>query len=755
MKNIIRGIWGFFLFVMLTTPLLFYLIKIDFGGWFGGLPGLEKFENLKENQASLLYSEDKVVLGKYFRENRTPVKYDELSEMLINTLLSTEDTRFYNHSGIDLQAIIRVVSNTFILRYSGGGSTVTMQLAENLFETEKENQGSLYKIKFLGRVITKFKEWIIAIRLEKNYTKEEVLTMYFNTLAFGGNAYGIQSAAKTFFNKLPAELNYQESAVLVGLINAPTRYSPVANPERSLVKRNEILYNLYQNEHISLQEYDSLKTLPIELKYRVDNHNEGLATYFRTVVRNYLLSWCAEKGYDLFQDGLKIYTTINSRMQEHAEESVTEHMAMLQKRFINHLQGRKPWINDEGKEIEGFIEEQIKKIESYSLLKQQYGEDSKKMRMHLYKKKRMKVFDWEDKNFEKDTIMSLVDSLIYYKHFLQAGFMAMDPHEGFIKAWVGGINHKYFKFDHVIQGKRQPGSTIKPFVYTAVIDNGYSPCFEVVDAPVTFHMPYQNPSTWTPKNSGTRDNPDGHPSGKKMTLRQAMARSVNSITAFWMKKLTPETVVEYIQRLGVKSPLLPVPSLCLGSGGDVSLYEMVGAYSTYVNLGTWIEPIFITRIEDEHGNVIEEFVPKKVEAISEATAYSMLYMLRGATEEAGGTALGISPELRIQNHIGGKTGTTQNASDGWFIGVTKNVVAGAWVGGDDRSIHFREWTLGQGGKTALPIWNLFMTKIYSDEELGFIKGSFNKPTSEYREWSCPRKVSNDDEFTEEEEDEIF
>lgn len=748
------SLWVMLLLAVIGVPVLFNMIGNNAFGWFGELPGLERLENPEEEHASLLFSADNVLLGKYFRENRTPATYDELSKELIETLLVTEDIRFYQHSGIDLKSLLRAVVGKLTFNFAGGGSTITMQLAENLYRTEKENKGKLHSVAGLGPLVTKFKEWVIAVQLEKNYTKEEILAMYLNTVPFGSNAFGIKAAAKTFFNKDPKNINYQEAALLVGLINAPTRYSPVLNPEASMRKRNEVLYNLRKYDRISQVAYDTLKTTDFGLQYKVDSHNEGLATYFRTVIRNFLLNWTKERGIDLFEDGLKIYTTIDSRMQAYAEQAMAEHMDTLQRTFIAHLEGREPWIHEDGTVMTDFIENTIKRTGYYKSLVKQYGEGSDSVNIMLNLPRPMKVFSWDG---EIDTVMSAVDSLKYYKHFLQAGFMAMDPHSGHIKAWVGGINHKYFQFDHVKQGKRQPGSTFKPFVYAAVIDNGYTPCFQVPDVPVTFNLPGQNPPTWTPPNSSGP--PTG--TGQTMTIRQAMARSVNTITAYWMKKLGPRTVVDYAHRLGIESHLEAVPSLCLGAGGEVSLYEMVGAYSTFVNQGVWTEPIYITRIEDENGKVIQEFVPKTREALNEETAYVMLHMLKGFVEETGTAGGRIAPEVRVGNDVGAKTGTTNNASDGWFMGATKDLVAGAWVGGDDRSIHFRNWAAGQGSRTALPIWNKFMIKVYTDPDLGYTKGEFPKPANGISiELDCSRYQDQDSDtldfdINEVTEDDIF
>ena len=715
----IRILWILFTTAILAIPTLFYCIKTDAGGLFGGLPSLKSLENPDPDLSSILYSADGKVLGRYFRFNRTPVNYQDLSPELINTLLVTEDIRFFDHSGIDLRGLGRVLVYSILLQQdAGGGSTITQQLAKILFRTRSElNDGLLSSVPILNIVIVKLKEWIVAVQLESSYTKEEILAMYLNIAEFGSNTYGIKSAASTFFNKLPSELNYSESALLVGMVNAPTRYSPILNPENALNKRTEVLYNLRKYGEISEANFDSLSSRPLDLQYRVENQNIGLATYFRTVARNYLVSWAKENRYDLFNDGLRIYTTLDSRMQGYAENAVRDHMDTLQQIFDSHLEGDKPWIDDEGYEIEDFLENAVKRTDYYKYLVRKFGEEHDSIEIKLNQPKPMTVFSWEG---DIDTLFSSYDSLAYYKQFLQAGFMAMNPHTGEIKTWVGGIDHKHFKYDHVFYGKRQPGSTFKPVVYSTAIADGFSPCHPVDDVAISFKRPGDE-EAWFPQNS------NGKYTGDRMTLRQAMARSVNSITAWLIKKMTPQRVVSQARLLGFESRLQAVPALCLGAGGDVSLYEMVGAYSTFVNKGTFIKPIFITRIEDKNGSVIEEFVPEKIEALNEQTAYLMVHMLKGGVEEIGGTAGRLDWTLKENNEIGGKTGTTQNASDGWFMGITKDLVAGAWVGGDDRSIHFKNWAMGQGARTALPIYNQFMLEVYDDPLLFYEKGPFPKP----------------------------
>ncbi|MFM2251515.1 MAG: hypothetical protein RLZZ358_2445 [Bacteroidota bacterium] len=714
-----KGFFGGLVFFILFV----WLVSINFLGLFGTLPDFKALENPDSQLASELFAADGVLLGTFARENRSPVTFEELSPNLVQALIATEDERFEEHSGIDLKAMLRVFVKSILLgQDSGGGSTLSQQTAKNLFKTRTDaSSGLLGSIPGLRMLIIKTKEWIVATQLERAYTKNEILTLYLDTSEFGSNAFGIKTAAKTFFNKLPQDLNLQESAVLVGLFKAPTYYSPVFNPENSLRRRNTVLSQMVKNKFLTEPEYDSISQLPIVLDYQVQNQNQGLATYFREIVKADLIKWTKENlksdgtAYDLFGDGLKIYVTIDSRMQRYAEESMKEHMNELQKGFFKEMGTRDPWINESYQVIPNFIENAVKRTEAYRLLQQRYGDQTDSIELKLNEKKKMKIFSWEG---ERDTLMSTMDSMRYYKKFLQTGMMTMDPSTGHIKAWVGGIDHKYFKFDHVKIGKRQPGSTFKPFVYAAAIENGYSPCYSVVDQPVEVNIPGQRP--WSPANA------DGKFSNQRMTIRRAMAQSVNSVTAYMMKKLSPLIVIETARRLGITSDLEEVPSLALGVN-DVSIFEMVGAFGTFVNKGEHITPYYIDRIEDKNGTLIHQFTPKKKPAMSEEHAYLMTYMLRGGFEESAGTSQGVPSSIREGNELGGKTGTTQNGSDGWYMGISKDLVSGIWVGGDDRAIHFRSWASGQGAKTARPIWVKFMAKVYEDERLGYTKGPFPRP----------------------------
>jgi len=720
-SKIIKGIWIAFLSMIILGIIGIFSVRINLFNLFGELPSYESMANpeAENDLSSVLISADGVELGKYYRFNRNQVTFDDLSPKLVQTLLSTEDIRFYEHSGIDPRGLFRALIGKLTFSFRGGGSTITMQLAENIFSTMTENQGLLYKIDFLRPFLIKIKEWIISIQLEKSFTKDEIMAMYFNTIFFGSNSYGINTAAATFFNSTPDSLNYQQSAMLVGMLNAPTKYNPVSNPEVALKKRTEVLYNLYKYDFITRENFDSLKVLPLGVKYTAQDHITGPAPYFRSVIKPELIYWAKERGLDLFESGLRIYTTIDSRLQDYAEQAMTRHMTTLQKLFNAHWNGENPWRDEDGNEIPDFLKTAIKKTERYRNLVAQYGRNSDSVDIVLNTPYHMTVFSWEG---EIDTLMSPMDSIKYYKNFLQSGFMSMDPKTGQIKAWVGGIDFKYFQYDHVRQGRRQPGSTFKPFVYTAAIDQGYSPCYIVEDAPVTFSIPGQIPPTYTPQNF------DRKFTGEKMTLRQGMARSKNAITAFVMKEMTnPETVVKYAKELGVENPLEAVPSLCLGTS-DVSIYELIGAYASFVNKGIYTKPYFITRIEDKNGNVLEVFPPRTREVLSEETAFLMTYMLMGATQEKGGTALGLSSEVRMDNEVGAKTGTTQNGSDGWFIGLTKDLVSGVWTGGDERSIHFKAYSsYAQGARLAMPVWDFYMQSVYADSVLAYKKGPFQRP----------------------------
>ncbi len=697
----------FWALVLLPIVSFVMFIAAISAGWFGALPSFEELENPKSNLASEIITSDQEVLGKYYIENRSNVRYENLSPHLINALKATEDIRFEEHSGVDLRGLFRVIFKTIFLRQesSGGGSTITQQLAKNLFPREK--------ISGTGIVIRKIKEWIIAVRLERNYTKEEILAMYLNTVEFGSNAFGIKSAARTFFNTSPAELSLQDAAVLIGLLKAPTHFSPVSNPDNSIDRRNVVLFQMKKYNYLTQQEFDSLKALPVELDYQVEDHNYGMATHFREVLRGELLKWCKEHTkadgtpYNLYSDGLKIYTTINSHMQRYAEEAMREHLTELQKLFNVHWKGRDPW--ELHKEI---LTDAMKRSDRYIALKEAKASE-KEIKKQFNKKVRMKLFSWKG---DVDTLMTPMDSIKYYKKILQSGFMSMEPHTGFVRAWVGGLDYRYFKYDHVKMGTRQVGSTFKPFLYTVAMQEGYSPCYKVPNVRVTIPLPPpQEP--WSPENA------DGKYGGM-LTLKYALAESVNCVSAFLMKQFGPQAMIDVARKMGITTPIDAVPSICLGTA-DVSLYEMVGAYCTFANKGVWTEPTYVTRIEDKFGNILQEFVPRKVEAISEETAYLMLNVMEGAS--LYGTSVRLRFKYNFTNPIAAKTGTTQNQSDGWFMGLTPELVSGVWTGCEDRSVHCRTLELGQGANTALPEWALFMQKVYADTTLHYSKGGFERP----------------------------
>lgn len=698
-KKFVKRFWQICIGGVLFVVLL--ITSIGFG-LFGELPTFRDLENPKSNLASEVISSDGQVLGSYYIQNRSNAKFKELSPSLINALIATEDVRFYEHSGIDLKGTFAIALYSVIGK-KRGSSTITQQLAKNLFPRKKQ---TIFNIG-----IIKLKEWLTAIKIERNYTKEEIITMYFNTVDFGSNSYGIKTASKTYFNKLPSELKIEEAALLVGILKGTTVYSPIRNPERAKARRNVVLTQMEKYGFITEAELEDATSSELAMKFTSPDHNQGSATYFREYLRLELQNWCKEnkkadgEPYDLYRDGLKVYTTIDSRMQLYAEEAVKEHLTYLQKEFYNHWKGRTPW----GKNTD-IISQSMKRSERYQLMKED-GATDEEIETAFNTPTSMTVFSWAG---DRDTIMSPLDSIKYYKWYLRSSFMSMDPHTGHIKAWVGGPDYQYFKYDQVKTGKRQVGSTFKPLVYTVAMDNGWSPCFEAPNLPIVF----EDFDNWSPKNSDGKD-------GGMMTLRMGLANSVNLITAYMMKQVGPQAVVNVAKKMGITSDIPAYPSICLGTP-DVSLYEMVGAYSTYANKGVWTEPIYITRIEDKNGNVLFEKVPRKVDALSEQTAYLMIYMMKGVIDKGTGLRL-RGPRYRFTNPIAGKTGTTQENSDGWFIGITPDLVSGTWTGAEDRMVHFRSTNLGEGANTALPIWALYMKKVYADPKLKISMGDFEAP----------------------------
>ncbi len=758
LKKLTIAAWVFFVLVVVGLPSYIWAVSSNVNNWFGELPTYSQLENPKQNLTSTLWTSDGVQLGSgYFRDNRNPVTYDELGDNLVNALLAAEDIRFKSHSGIDLESMFRVAYGVLTFNRRGGGSTISQQLAKQLFSTRRRTEESKGKLegknRFLDELIYKTKEWILSVRLERSYTKQEIMAMYYNTVEFGNNAFGIKSAAKTYFNKLPNQLTIPEAAVLAGMQKRVSAFRPETNPEASKWRRNVVMSQMVKYDFLDKEAFDTLSPKDIELDFKRQNQNAGLAQYFREVARIDLRNLCASLGYDLYGDGLKIYTTIDSRMQKYAEEATDSAMYKVQYLFDSLItkEGRDLWIDSKGREIEGFFEENvIPRTPAYRSLLERYGEESDSIDYYMNKPKEMTVFSW---NGEIDTLMSTVDSLKYYKQFLQSGFMASDPNTGAIKAWVGGINYKYFKFDHVRQGKRQPGSLFKPFVYATAVEQGYSPCYTFKDEAVSIDIPFQD-EPWSPQNAESRF------SGEDMTMKSAMANSVNSITARVMDIVKPEKVVNMTKRTGIKSKIPPYYSIALGTE-NASLHELVGAYGTFANKGVHIEPYYISRIEDRFGNVIYNEPPRKSRAISEDVAYVMLNMLQETVKSGSGQRLyyqyGLVDKPQEKNHIGAKTGTTQNASDGWFMGITQNLIAGAWVGGDDRAIHFSSWIDGQGARTAMPIVALFMQKVYADTTIGIQKTFFDRPVQISMEIDCQKfdDILSSSDSTEIYDDEIY
>ncbi len=710
--------------------ILSIILYLTSTGFFGDLPSFEELENPKSNLATEIISSDGVVLGKYFFENRSNVKFEDISPNMVNALIATEDIRFYKHSGIDVRALVRAIKGLVTSQSSGGASTITQQLAKMLF-TKKPASG-------FERIMQKFKEWIIAVKLERQYTKEEILTMYLNKFDFINNAVGIKSAAQIYFNTNPSELSIEESAVLVGMLKNPSFYNPNRRLLKTQERRNVVLSQMKKYNYISSSEFDSISNLPVVLDFKKASHNIGLAPYLREYLRGQIKKWCDNKekpdgsNYNLYTDGLKIYTTIHSKMQQYAEEAVHSHISALQQDFYTHWKGftNAPFPKDfSTSQINAILEQGMKRSERYRKLKNT-SLTQKEIKTIFNQKVPMKVFSWKG---EIDTIMSPMDSIRYYKYFIHSGLMSMDPITGHVKAYVGGINYKHFKYDHVKVGRRQVGSTFKPFLYALALQEGYSPCYEVPNVPVIFEkdkwgLPDKD---WIPKNSDDKFN------GILMNLKFGMANSINTVTAYIMKQFGPHSVLDFAKKMGITSNLDPVPSICLGTF-DLSVYEMVGAYSTFVNKGIWTEPIIVQRIEDKNGILLDDFSPKTSEAMSETTANLMVRMLQGVVDGVynphADTKLGTGVRLRrkyqFENEIGGKTGTTQNNSDGWFMGITPNLVTGVWAGNEDRSVHFRSTFYGQGANMALPIWAEYMQKVYQDSiTLGIFPEKFDIPNS--------------------------
>lgn len=743
-KVIIKLLW-----LICLAPVLLVALWILCTGLFADIPSFSVLEDPKNNLATEVISEDGAVLSTFHIENRSYVQYDELPPCLLDALLATEDVRFYRHSGIDFRSLARVGVKTLLLgrrSSGGGGSTITQQLAKSLFPRDTT------RFTFPGAdkahlVTLKFKEWITAVKLERNYTKEEIVTMYLNTVFFGSNAFGIRTAAFTFFGKHPSQLTTEEAAVLVGMVNKPTRYNPARNYEASLTRRNHVISQMEKYHYIKEAVRDSLMALPITLSYSAQDHNSGLAPYFRDMLRRVMgakepqrsryafaadytadsLRWATdplygwlEKNpkpdgslYNLDVDGLKIYTTINAKMQLYAEQAVEEHLSKaLQPALTKELKYRnvRPFANDTPKAVVDMLMNQaIRWSDRYRSMKAA-GASEAEIKKAFDTPVKMRVFSWEAKatGYGRDTTMTPRDSIVYYKSFLRSAFMAMEPETGHVKAYVGGPNYRYFKYDNASQAKRQVGSTIKPYLYTLAMQEGYSPCDKVVNVPQTFIV---GDTTWTPEST---DKPEYI--GRTVTLKWGLTKSSNNISAYLMKQFGPNAMVQMCRKLGIHSHLDPVVSLCLGPA-DLRLTEMVGAYNTFPSQGVHIEPLFVTRIEDKSGNLLASFIPAKREAISDQTAYLMINLMQGVVNE--GTAARIRSLYMPQGQVAGKTGTTNDQSDGWFMGVIPKLTAGVWVGAEDRQVHFSTLAMGGGSNMALPIWGLFMKRVMADPSLGY------------------------------------
>ncbi len=750
-KKIFIVLWVLSISFVLILLLYFILLA---KGVFGYMPTVEELENPKENLATRIYSGDNQLLGTYFRENRSQVSYDSISPNVIDALIATEDVRFYDHYGIDFKSLPRVFYGIIVGSAKGGGSTISQQLAKMLFPREKMN-----KFQLINR---KFQEWVIATKLESQYTKEEIIQMYLNKFDFLNLAVGIESASRIYFDTVPIGLTKTQAAMLVGMAQNPSMYNPIRFPEKAMERRNVVLSQMYKYDKLTREEYDSLKAEPLGINFRRADHNLGTATYFREFLRLWLTAkepirdnyiderefvedsinwsldpsygWCNKNkkpdgsSYDIYSDGLQLYTTIDSRMQQYAEEAVAEHVgAYLQPEFTKSMKNNKnaPYYSSIPKDTkEECINSAMRRTERWRVMKKAgFSEDEIKASFHI--KDTMRVFTW---NGDVDTVMTPMDSMMYYKGFLQAGFMSMEPQTGHVKAYVGGISYQHFKYDNVTKSRRQVGSTFKPFIYCLLMQNGYSPCTKVANVEQTFLLP--DGKYYTPRYSNSKLD------GQIITLKQGLAGSLNQISAWALKQTTPEAVVALANKMGVHSHIDPYPSICVGIP-QVLLCEMVGAYCSYPNKGIYTRPIYITKIEDKDGNELASFLPIQTEAISEETAALMVEMLRGVVDMGTGSRLRFKYNLTAA--IGGKTGTTNNNSDAWFMGITPNLVNGAWVGGEEPTIRFSSMTFGQGASAALPIWALYMQKVYADRRLSkkySQEDTFSRPANMIESSDC-------------------
>lgn len=758
-SKFILWFWGLFGAGVLAVALIFSMAS---WGIFGDMPEYQYLENPETNLATEFISSDGETLGKlYLDDNRTPIDFKDLPDNLVHALVATEDARYYDHAGIDARGFLRALA---YLGKKGGASTISQQLARQLFIGARDKESTT------NAITQKIKEWVLAIQLERQYTKEEIIAMYLNIYDFGYAADGIRSAARIYFGKEPIELKTEESAMLVGMLKNSSLFNPLRREEMVLNRRNTVLSQMAKYEYISDKEKDSLQGLEMDLNFSPESHREGLATYFRMYMQKWLNRWVKDNkkpdgtDYNIYLDGLKVYTTIDSRMQKNAEEAVEAHMKKLQAEFfVQNTPERNPttpFLDLEPSEIEGIMERAMKTSPRWRALKRK-GLSEKDIRASFNEKTEMNVFDWNSDSYEKDTIMTPLDSIRYYKTFLRTAMMSMEPQTGHVKAWVGGVDYKHFQYDNVIQGARQAGSTFKPFVYAAAIDQlRYSPCDSLPDTQYCIEpMKHGNVEQWCPKNS------DGKYSLKKRTLKNALANSVNTITAQLIDQVGPGSVVEIAKNMGLTKEIPPVPSIALGTV-DLGVYEMVGAYGTFANQGVYVEPVMVTRIEDKNGTVLYEYVPKTKDVLSKDVAYTMVNLMEGVTEHGSGGRLRHSyakeqtvyKEIitgypyEFQNPIAGKTGTTQNQSDGWFMGMVPNLVTGVWVGGEERATHFSRTRYGQGASMALPIWALYMKANYENEELGISKDAFEKPEDLSINVDCTKILEEKKKETDTEDD---
>ena len=724
-SDYVRRFWKLF-FYSFGGVILFFLLAS--WGFFGKMPSFDELENPDTNIATEIISSDGKTIGKFYKENRTPVKYEDLPAHLVKALVATEDERFYEHSGIDARGTLRAVSS---LGRSGGASTITQQLAKNLFHGE----GS----KFLPfRIIQKCKEWIIATKLERQYTKQEIIALYLNKVDFVNGAVGIRSAAKIYMNKEPKDLSIEESALFVGMLKNPALFNPTKEKrkEKVLNRRNTVFDQMVKNKVITNEIAEVLKKRPVKINFKPESHSEGMATYFREYIREELKEWVKNnpnddgEEYDIYTDGLKIYTTIDSRMQQYAEEAVSEHLSNLQKEFFRRQKSNPnaPFLDITPEETDKIIKQAMKNSERWRVMSINGKSDDEIIKSFDVETK-MKVFTW---NGERDTIMKPKDSILYYKHFLQAGMMAMEPQTGNVKAWVGGINYKYFQYDHVGQGARQVGSTFKPFVYATCIDRlGKSPCDMILDAPFTIPKGDNNDKDWTPNNS------DGKFRGL-VSMKKALANSINTVSARLINEVGAPAVVDMAKKLGVSANIPNRPAIALGAV-EITVEEMVAAFSTFANEGVYVKPQLITKIEDKNGVVIYQSTPETHDVVNKDVAYTVIKLMEGVTESGTGSRLRWAASApsnfltgvpyNIKGPVAGKTGTSQNNSDGWFIGMVPNLAAGVWVGNEDRSAHFKETSLGQGATMALPIYGIFMRKCLADTSLNVSQKPFEKPAN--------------------------